>query len=82
MVSDVDKVIAQMAENGAIPKGTVVSPDRYLLPKELGRSLALGFPHGSPAISSISLKRPPSTTLTKITAATLSPLLFHCAAPA
>jgi len=36
VVSDVDKVIAQMAENGAIPKGTVVSPDRYLLPKELG----------------------------------------------
>jgi ABC-type nitrate/sulfonate/bicarbonate transport system substrate-binding protein len=36
VVSDVDKVIAQMAENGAIPKGTVVSPDLYLLPKELG----------------------------------------------
>ena len=35
-VADVDKVIAQMAENGAIPKGTVVSPDLYLLPKELG----------------------------------------------
>jgi ABC-type nitrate/sulfonate/bicarbonate transport system substrate-binding protein len=33
---DVDKVIAQMAENGAIPKGTVVSPDLYLLPKPLG----------------------------------------------
>jgi hypothetical protein len=29
-------VIAQMAENGAIPKGTIVSPDLYLLPKELG----------------------------------------------
>lgn len=36
VVADVDKVIAQMAENGAIPKGTSVSPDRYLLPKELG----------------------------------------------
>jgi ABC-type nitrate/sulfonate/bicarbonate transport system substrate-binding protein len=36
VVADVDRVIAQMAENGAIPKGTVVSPDRYLLPKELG----------------------------------------------
>ena len=36
IVSDVDKVIAQMAENGAIPKGTIVSPDRYLLPRELG----------------------------------------------
>ena len=34
--ADVDKVIAQMAENGAIPKGTSVSPDLYLLPKELG----------------------------------------------
>jgi hypothetical protein len=34
--SDVDKVIAQMAENGAIPKGAIVSPDLYLLPKELG----------------------------------------------
>jgi ABC-type nitrate/sulfonate/bicarbonate transport system substrate-binding protein len=33
---DVDKVIAQMAENGAIPKGTVVSPDLYLLSKPLG----------------------------------------------
>jgi hypothetical protein len=32
----VDKVIAQMAENGAIPKGTIVSSDLYLLPKELG----------------------------------------------
>ena len=36
VVSDVDKVIAQMAENGAIPKGTIVSHDLYLLPKELG----------------------------------------------
>jgi ABC-type nitrate/sulfonate/bicarbonate transport system substrate-binding protein len=36
VTADVDKVIAQMAENGAIPKGTVVSPDLYLLPKELG----------------------------------------------
>jgi ABC-type nitrate/sulfonate/bicarbonate transport system substrate-binding protein len=36
IVADVDKVIAQMAENGAIPKGTIVSPDRYLLAKELG----------------------------------------------
>jgi ABC-type nitrate/sulfonate/bicarbonate transport system substrate-binding protein len=36
IVADVNKVIAQMAENGAIPKGTVVSPDLYLLPKELG----------------------------------------------
>jgi ABC-type nitrate/sulfonate/bicarbonate transport system substrate-binding protein len=36
VVADVDKVIAQMAENGAIPKGTSVSGDRYLLPKELG----------------------------------------------
>jgi ABC-type nitrate/sulfonate/bicarbonate transport system substrate-binding protein len=36
VVSDVDRVIAQMAENGAIPKGTVVSPDLYLLPKEFG----------------------------------------------
>jgi hypothetical protein len=25
-----------MAENGAIPKGTVVSPDLYLLPRDLG----------------------------------------------
>src|SRR5215471_10593776 len=32
----------------------------------------------SAAISSISLKRPFSTTLMKITAATLSPLAFHC----
>jgi hypothetical protein len=38
--------------------------------------------HGSPAISSTSLKRPPSTALTKITAATLSPLGFHCAGAA
>jgi hypothetical protein len=36
VVADVDKVIAQMAENGAIPKGTSVSPDLYLLPRELG----------------------------------------------
>jgi ABC-type nitrate/sulfonate/bicarbonate transport system substrate-binding protein len=36
VVSDVDRVIAQMAENGAIPKGTLVPPDLYLLPKELG----------------------------------------------
>ena len=36
IVSDVDKVIAQMAENGAIPKGTTLSSDLYLLPKELG----------------------------------------------
>jgi N-terminal of Par3 and HAL proteins len=36
VVADVDKVIAQMAENGAVPKGTVVSPGLYLLPKELG----------------------------------------------
>jgi hypothetical protein len=36
VVSDVDKVIAQMAENGAIPKGTVVSGDLYLLPRALG----------------------------------------------
>ena len=36
VIADVDKVIAQMAENGAIPKGTNVSPDSYLLPKELG----------------------------------------------
>jgi ABC-type nitrate/sulfonate/bicarbonate transport system substrate-binding protein len=36
VIADVDKVIAQMAENGAIPKGTVVSSDLYLLPKELG----------------------------------------------
>jgi ABC-type nitrate/sulfonate/bicarbonate transport system substrate-binding protein len=36
IVADVDRVIAQMAENGAIPKGTIVSPDLYLLPKELG----------------------------------------------
>ncbi len=33
---DVDKVIAQMAENGAIPPGTNVSPDLYLLPKQFG----------------------------------------------
>ncbi|HEY4403119.1 MAG TPA: ABC transporter substrate-binding protein [Xanthobacteraceae bacterium] len=36
VIADVDKVIAQMAENGAIPKGTVVSPDLYLLPRDLG----------------------------------------------
>jgi ABC-type nitrate/sulfonate/bicarbonate transport system substrate-binding protein len=36
ITADVDKVIAQMAENGAIPKGTIVSPDLYLLPKEFG----------------------------------------------
>jgi hypothetical protein len=36
VVADVDKVIAQMAENGAIPKGAVVSPDLYRLPKEFG----------------------------------------------
>jgi ABC-type nitrate/sulfonate/bicarbonate transport system substrate-binding protein len=36
IVADVDKVIAQMAENSAIPKGTIVSPDLYLLPKEIG----------------------------------------------
>lgn len=36
VVADVDKVIAQMAENGTIPKGTNVSPDLYLLPKALG----------------------------------------------
>jgi ABC-type nitrate/sulfonate/bicarbonate transport system substrate-binding protein len=36
VVADVDKVIAQMAENGAIPKGTIISPNLYLLAKELG----------------------------------------------
>jgi ABC-type nitrate/sulfonate/bicarbonate transport system substrate-binding protein len=36
VIADVDKVIAQMAENGAIPKGTLVSPELYLLPKALG----------------------------------------------
>jgi ABC-type nitrate/sulfonate/bicarbonate transport system substrate-binding protein len=36
VIADVDKVIAQMAENGAIPKGTVLSPGSYLLGKELG----------------------------------------------
>jgi ABC-type nitrate/sulfonate/bicarbonate transport system substrate-binding protein len=36
ITADVDKVIAQMAENGAIPRGTIVSPDLYLLPKEFG----------------------------------------------
>ena len=36
IVSDVDKVIAQMAENGAVPKGTTLSSDLYLLPKGLG----------------------------------------------
>ncbi len=36
IVADVEKVIAQMAENGAVPKGTHLSPDSYLLPKALG----------------------------------------------
>jgi hypothetical protein len=25
-----------MVENGAVPKGVTISPDQYLLPKELG----------------------------------------------
>ncbi|HEY2228527.1 MAG TPA: ABC transporter substrate-binding protein [Xanthobacteraceae bacterium] len=36
ITADIDKVIAQMAENGAIPPGTKVSPDLYLLPKQFG----------------------------------------------
>jgi hypothetical protein len=36
IVRDVDRVIAQMAANGAIPKGTTLSSDLYLLSKELG----------------------------------------------
>jgi NitT/TauT family transport system substrate-binding protein len=36
VVENVDRVIAQMAENGAIPAGVKITPGQYLLPKELG----------------------------------------------
>ena len=36
IVADVNRVIGQMAQNGAVPSGTVLSPQSYLLPKALG----------------------------------------------
>lgn len=35
-IAGVDNVIAQMVANGALPPGTHIQPEQYLLPKELG----------------------------------------------